>query len=302
MRTDREVRALLEQIAREAAALDGPARRALGPILAEAEREVARDLARWLATVTDGAERFTAHHLRVVLMQLRRGLREIRDLEPEVRDLLVDRGYVAGALAIRHVSQEVAALSDHFAMTLQPISIDVAATLAQGNRMLIPRFKSSAARYAGKVGEDLKRQLAIGVIRSETIDQMTNRLIRLGGPRGWVYVKGRAGEKGAVGEYIAEGLFRRYKYTAERLVRTEVLHGYNLHADNAITEVAKTEPGMMRAWNAAMDRRVCLVCRSLDGKTAPIGGLFPGGYIQPPAHPNCRCSVVAWHEGWGNPP
>ena len=56
---------------------------------------------------------------------------------------------------------------------------------------------------------------------------------------------------------------------------------------------------LVSQWDAASDRRRCDLCKLLDGKTCPPGGLFP--YISqrvPPAHPFCRCTVVAWRNDW----
>ena len=47
-------------------------------------------------------------------------------------------------------------------------------------------------------------------------------------------------------------------------------------------------------WVSVNDERVCLICGDgpdgLNGKRAPLGGSFPGGYTAP-AHVNCRCFV-----------
>jgi SPP1 gp7 family putative phage head morphogenesis protein len=47
-------------------------------------------------------------------------------------------------------------------------------------------------------------------------------------------------------------------------------------------------------WVAVNDERVCKICGDepdgLNGKRAPLGGSFQGGYM-PPAHPGCRCFV-----------
>lgn len=35
----------------------------------------------------------------------------------------------------------------------------------------------------------------------------------------------------------------------------------------------------------------CDICAANDGQVVPIGGMFPSGDTQPPAHPNCRCAL-----------
>lgn len=36
----------------------------------------------------------------------------------------------------------------------------------------------------------------------------------------------------------------------------------------------------------------CDICAGNDGVTVPIGGAFPSGHTQPPAHPHCRCALL----------
>jgi SPP1 gp7 family putative phage head morphogenesis protein len=292
------VQAILDGIAEEVAGLDPVALRAIAPILVEAEREVQRDLAKWLATVK-GADRFTAYELRRVLAQLREALEKIRQVDPALYAALRRTSNVAGALATRHVTDSLSQLSTIYGSSLSPVALNTAAIIAKGDRMLIPRHVSSAERYAGLVGRDIRHQLALGMVRGETIDQMTVRLMRLGGPKGLVYVRGAARDPGAISEFISEGLFTRYRSWAERVARTETLNAYNVQADIGIKAAEDAAGvGLQRAWNAALDRRVCLDCRDMDGRTAPIGQPFPGGCMAPPLHPNCRCSVVAWHPDW----
>lgn len=46
-----------------------------------------------------------------------------------------------------------------------------------------------------------------------------------------------------------------------------------------------------RIWHTSADEMVCQICRPLHGQRAPIGGLFAGGFVGPPAHIVCRCST-----------
>lgn len=295
----RAVQAVLDQVAQDVTRLDALALRELAPILAQAERETQKALLAWLAGARNGGDRFTAHQLRRVLASLRSALDVVQQLDPALYATLTRHSSQAGLLATRHVTDQLARFSQIFGSSLNPIPIEVAGILARGDRMLIPRFRSSAERYAGQVGADIRRQLTLGLVRGETTDQMIKRLQRAGGPRGRVVLRGVAGDPGAISENIAEGLFRRYRSWAERVVRTETLNAYNTHADNTIrTAAAQSGEPLKRAWNAAADRRVCLECRWLDGKVTDIDKSFPGGYMHPPAHPHCRCSVIAWHAEW----
>jgi hypothetical protein len=305
----RSVSRLLEQIGHEVAGLPGPSIDALAPALHEAQKELALDLAQWLRSaavrdketghvVIDAEARFTAQRYRAALAQIDEALARVADLEPAMGKALLDGSHRAGALAVEHVKRELAAWSPEFSGSVAPIPIREAAILAKGDRMLIPRFRTSAARYAGAVGEDIKRQLSIGMVRGESFFEMTNRMQRMGGPRGLVSLRGVLGEPGAVGDNIAEGLFRRYRSWSARVVRTEAMNSYNVAADASIAEVHKLDPEIERRWDATLDMRVCSDCAAMHGETAPVGGTFKGGLSGPPLHPCCRCATLCYRADW----
>lgn len=47
-----------------------------------------------------------------------------------------------------------------------------------------------------------------------------------------------------------------------------------------------------REWRTAVDELVCPICGGLHQKRAKVGEPFPGNIANPPAHPNCRCTIV----------
>lgn len=291
------VEQILDIIGAEVAAMPEPHLAAVLPALAEAQQELIQDLKSWLKRV-DGAETYTAQMHRRALIQIRGALAKAQALRPTVYQALLGGSRVVGVDAVRHVLDMFERMSLMFEGTVTTIPLDVAATVAHGDRMMIPRFRAAAARYSGYVLDDIKQQLAVGIVKGETIFEMTARLARLGGPRGMVALRGVAGEPGSLVQFIGEGLFRRYRSRAERLVRTEIIAAYNVHAAKSIADVHAIDPGIKQRWDAAADRRVCEPCYRLDGKTAPVGGLFDGRLEHPPAHPNCRCALVAWHDSW----
>jgi hypothetical protein len=130
------------------------------------------------------------------------------------------------------------------------------------------------------------------MVRGETFEELTRRLVKHGGPRGLVSLRGVIGEPGAIAENISEGLFRRYNHWAERIVRTEGLHAYNVQHQTALEEADRQDPGYSKRWDAAADRRLCELCAELDGKVVELDGVFvrdrQGRDIpHPPRHPNC---------------
>lgn len=83
---------------------------------------------------------------------------------------------------------------------------------------------------------------------------------------------------------------------ADLIARTETLQAMNDgQRASWLTLVERgllDDNGFEREWIAIVptDGRTCLICESLDGARAPINGEYPGGYLGPPAHPDCRCT------------
>jgi SPP1 gp7 family putative phage head morphogenesis protein len=293
------VKALLESVAADVDRLPATALREIYPALVAAEKETAQALTRWLSDNKDGSARYTAHRHRQLLIQLRtartQALKILRNQPGWTKDLesSLNRGLgkartASGQLATTHIKQELATFDATFGHGLTPIDLDQAAVMARGENTLIQRHASSARRYSGKVWDDMRSQLTIGLLRNETVDQLTTRLQRMGGPP----------IAGAPGEAAAQGLFRRYRHWAERVVRTEVIHSYNTMAHEGLKEAQTVEPGLKRRWDSSMDVRLCIQCATLHGQVVDIDKPFSGGVMYPPAHPNCRCAVVAWHKDW----
>jgi len=291
------VDALLTQINEEVDRLPVAAVKQLGPILMEARQELQADLAKWFAKHPGGGDRFTPHQYRTMLAQIEGALDHLGQTRADVAHALNMAGIKAGDLAAAHLTKTISELGPVFGSSLNPIPIRPAGVMLSKSP-LMAHHANSAARYTKGMRDDIMRQMALGMIRGETIDQLTNRLQRLGGPKGLVYTRGKAGDPGARAEIISEGLFTRYRHWGERLVRTEVIQAYNVLASEGIREAQEWEPGIKQRWDAAADARLCLRCRALDHVVVDVGAPFPGGVMHPPLHPNCRCAVVVWHEEW----
>lgn len=87
----------------------------------------------------------------------------------------------------------------------------------------------------------------------------------------------------------------------------------------ARTEIVRAaEEGRQQSWNQAIDQGlinkttatktwragpydVCPICTKLHGTSVPVQGEWPNGVATPPAHPNCRCSMVL-NSGVTEPP
>lgn len=267
-------------------------------VMDAAEKELTRDLAKW-SFLKKGDARFTPQMYRSALVQIRGALDHINNVANDGMASALQFGGVAAAkLATSHLIKEVQTWSGLFEHSVRPIPFQAAALVAEGKKTLWPTFQNSASRYVGQVGEDIRKQLAIGLVRGETIDQLTDRLAKLGGPKGFVYLRGRPGVPGAKAEVIAEGLFRRYRHWAERLAVTETVNAYNSVAMLGMDELQEHDPGYFKRWDAAIDGRTCVLCRYYDDLVVPLDKSFTRGVDHPPLHPRCRCAVVVWRKEW----
>lgn len=299
-----ELKRQLAEQAREVRDLPDSTLRELYKLLVQAQQEAQDGLRRWLKSVPDGQARYTAQEYRRVLLFLGNALDTINAMGPRLTAILGDESRVAGHLATSHLINEVARFSAIFSGTETRIPIQAASVIAAGKSYLIPRFRTSAARYAGNIGDDIRRHLAVGLLRRESIFEMVNRLAREANPTGVVALRGVAGEPGAVVEVIPEGLFTRYRSWGERVVRTEVIGAYAHQQHLALWQGARVVPGIKRRWDATEDGRLCYRCQALDGVVASIGGPFVSSLgestTDPPLHPNCRCRACAFKDDWAD--
>jgi len=72
---------------------------------------------------------------------------------------------------------------------------------------------------------------------------------------------------------------------AEMIARTELAWGYSRGLLSTYQEIGKTRV----AWMSVMDRRTCPVCRGRNGETYSLAWAENNF----PAHPRCRCTIVA---------
>ena len=187
-------------------------------------------------------------------------------------------GAQAGKLATQHLAYEMQVFAG------RKLPLDVAATVATRGA-LDHRFGLAAEQYASHLGEGLRKELAVGVVKGETIDQLTDRVLGTGPGSG------------------VRRVFDRARSDAERLVRTEFNYAYNKHALDGAQELERLDPtpkgqGYKKEWCAAVDGVTCPNCKEFDGLKAPLDGVFRPGVAQPPLHPRCRCAVVLWRPEW----
>lgn len=274
---------LFVALAREAGRLPEPILREILPALRQAQKEVGTALSKWIAT-HDASARFTPASYRSILVQLETAFRSIDRLAPVVSRALGTGTDRAARLALRHLVREAGELSKMHGADMAPIAWDAARIIADVRRTNAPRATVYGSKVVRDTAAGIRRDLLVGVLKGESFHQITKRMAR------------GTGEDGT--RAAAAGVARRAWSNYERIVRTEMVSAYNESADRGIRAAAAGDPSFLRLWSAAADRRTCVICAPLDGKTSPVNGMFPGGYDRPPAHPNCRCSIGLWHRDW----
>ncbi|MBV8061465.1 MAG: phage portal protein [Alphaproteobacteria bacterium] len=101
-------------------------------------------------------------------------------------------------------------------------------------------------------------------------------------------------DEGATTDELADNLAESFGFSPERaqaIARTETRR-----ADSAGQVAAYKESGVVqkKAWSTAQDDKVSDECLKNEAAGAiPLDDDFPSGEQAPPAHPACRCSVVA---------
>lgn len=284
--------AVLDEVGRAIEGLERPVITKLRPVLAQAQAEIADNLREWLAR-EGGAARYTAQRYRNALVAVKHARGAIARLKSTTEGALSDVAAEAGPMALQHLEMEWLKFGEIFEGTIQPISLDQARIIAKADRVLIDRFPSSAARYAGSIRDDIIRELAVSRVKTESIFELTNRL-----------------------ERRLPAVFQGQRYRAERLARTETLNAYNEFHSEGLKAANKDDPEIVARWDASFDYRRCPICASLDGQTRNVakGEKFVAEWTsfskkkgarlrrlvieKPPGHPQCRCVITAWHESW----
>lgn len=283
----------VEENARALDTASVPELRELGRAIAEAENETASLVLESLKAAEAGWE---ARRARGLLLQLTRASEQIKRRlgEAAVKDL--ERGgRRAIDTAARHAQRMMdAGMGEHVAARF-----DVARVLADTKRMVWPRFASSAKRYAGDVGDAVRRKMLVGIVRGEGVDELASRVLK---GTGLIRHLKERGDLSAMADASADATFSTARSWAERLVHTEQVNAYGAAAQEAIVDANRTDPGWVKKWDAANDRRVCVDCSYMDGTIVDDEAAFSsrrrGKCDHPPLHPWCRCCVVPWRRDW----
>ena len=256
------------------------------PLLEEAKKHLVRDLKIWELKHA-GADAYTAHKMRSALYQIEGALQEIRELGPAMTTTLTGSSSIAAKAAMDAMEQQLIALDTIFTGAAVPVSIDRAAVLAKGEGLLFKKYPESGAHYAGAIGDEVRKRLALGTLKQQSISEMKDDMFK------------------AIPE-----VFKGARYRAERLIRSEVMESYNTFHHESLIDAHEEDDDIKMRWDASYDFRRCPICADLDGRIVEVDGQFKaswttaGGkgksatYQRPPAHPQCRCVLVPWIEEW----
>lgn len=288
----RQIFAVLEETARSVQHLHEPALRKIIPILRHAQSELEKDLGSWLSR-ENGEATFTAQRYRNALTAVRHAMATAHRMAPAIEDALWESADVAGRLSTSNVVRELERFAHIFEGSIHPVSIDAAAIIAEGDKVLVKQFASSARTYAGSIGENLIQELAVSRVKSESIFELTNRL-----------------------QQRMPHLFQSDRWGAERLARSETISAYSTYHVEGIKQIAEEDPEILARWDASFDWRRCPMCGSLDGQVRDVanGEKFVAEWFtkskkgvrshrraaeKPPIHPACRCCLTPWRLSWG---
>lgn len=289
------IQKILDLTSQEVALLGERERKRLLTALKQVEDELSIGLRGWLRAKRDGTARFTLKELRDVLLATRGARERAEVLGADVTDSLASARRASGGLSLKHLNMQYEALVALKEGRAGFLNLDTAAVLSRSESLLASKHRRSATRYSRDTRDWIKRQLSVGIIKNETIDQMVGRILRMTGPKKVGEIVTRESD---IAVNLSRAILRSPRSWASRLVRTEALNAYNTVHDNAIKQMAKEDPAFMKRWDSSLDRRGCTTCRDLDGEVVKPGKEFSSGVMHPPQHPNCRCTVVPWMSHW----
>jgi len=230
------------------------------------------------------SDTFSAHHARVILLQVRDGLREF---QRQFGSQLNHDGEAAAVLAQCHTVNAIKQFERRFTGTEPILRLEEAAVFRGVYRgvepTLLDRYHKLVGNYPMETIVRVKNQLAVSMLGGQGVDQTVRQIASKG------------------------GVFDRERWRAERIVRTESSYAYGQTGQRCLGEVAKEVPQLMKRLVATQDDREGEDSKQLDGQTVPWDkpfvwmkktkhGVERVEYMAPPNRPNDRETVVPWRQ------
>lgn len=139
-----------------------------------------------------------------------------------------------------------------------------------------------------EVARGLRDTIGLTMQQASWVSNFRSREIKAGLDRGLGIAEAIAAAEKPTERYHD----RIHRYRTETIARTEILRANTEGRREAWQQGVEDgfiDPSWRKQWVTGQDERVCEICGELDGETASVLGDFPGG--DPPAHPNCRCTL-----------
>lgn len=169
------------------------------------------------------------------------------------------------------------------------------------------QMPTSVDRYGYKMIAEFERNMRVGMVNGLTVEQMTDMLVGLRGPKGKsVSLAATVTPTGKVkrileGEFT-QGLFVEHRYWAERIVRTEMMYASNMAQQAEIEAQADVHFDMRRMIIAVMDGHTAYDSLFVHGEVRGVHDEFIDGagrsYLVPPARPNDREIIIPYRTSW----
>lgn len=285
----------LDATSQEVATLGVTERLVLFIVLQQIEAGLSEGLAVWLKGAPDVSVPVTRQQIRSVNKATKRATTMIKQARPKMVEIMSRSASSAVSLSERHVTQQhrvfAGAHGEGFGPGKPPTKPPTPKPPKKVAKLLIDKYPRSINKYAGELERHLRRQFELGRLRGESIDAMTNRIIRLTPSR---MLQGKL----PVPKAMAQGLMQKARSDMARLIRTEAIYAYNTMQLEGIKGLLADDDTIRKRWDSSLDRRGCIVCRRLDEEVQEVGDPFSTGVMTSPEHPHCRCTIVAWSTRW----
>jgi SPP1 gp7 family putative phage head morphogenesis protein len=201
-------------------------------------------------------------------------LKKFNKIDPELKGMLEDLiNKFLNIFNVNIVSDKVnVAIENSYHKGIEKAEIQFEMNFFDNTRRLDFLKKYSFDNIKGMnedIAEKLRKELSIGLMNLESINKLKDRV-----------------------QKVMDVSVER----AKMIARTESNRAENMgHVDGARQSGLK----LMKRWDAHLDKRTSAVCSALDGKTIPLDQKFhykDQEFDAPPAHPNCRSTVIFIQE------
>lgn len=279
---------------------------ALRELLGEADRRLARKLQAEGRRFGALDARFTGAQALAYSAQIRLALDRV---QARILGLTEQRAGFVLEHATSSTARLLAGLERRFtgvAITPRIAEADaIAGITRQTTALMLPRYATSVDRYGSAMIGEFQRRIAVGLVGGMTQEEMIEELTGHGGPAGEVSLRARVVGGQVVRtqtEQIPEGLFRRYRSWAERIVRTETAAAYNEAKLRSLGAMQADMPDVRKKIVAIFDNRTAEDSVAVHGQVRKLDESFRDGagrvYLRPPARPNDRETLIPWRESW----